>query len=161
MNARTLFFAWGDGSFSCRFFLHGWRYVNAAAQERLAALEPDESLYVTLELTNPRDGVAVQIQTEDSHMIGWAPRYRVRDLATAMAEAPSRYTARVVGMKPAGSGIGVSRPLDPARPTVNTVVVNRFVDRDAAIDATARRGVSRGPRDTEQSHKMYTVHYNM
>ena len=112
MNARTLFFAWGDGSFSCRFFLHGWRYVNAAAQERLAALEPDETLYVTLELTNPRDGVAVRIQTEDSHMIGWAPRYRVRDLATAMAEAPSRYTARVVRMKPAGSGIGVSTGLD-------------------------------------------------
>lgn len=87
-----------DGSFSCRFFLHGWRHVNAAAQERLAALEPGEPLYVTLELTNPRDGVAVQIQTEDYHMIGWAPRYLVRDLATAMAEAPSRYSARVVRM---------------------------------------------------------------
>lgn len=87
-----------DGSFSCRFFLHGWRHVNAAAQERLAALEPDDPLYVTLELTNPRDGVAVQIQTEDYHMIGWAPRYLVRDLATAMAEAPSQYSARVVRM---------------------------------------------------------------
>ena len=31
-------------------------------------------------------------------MIGWAPRYLVRDLATAIAEAPSRYSARVVRM---------------------------------------------------------------
>ncbi len=29
-------------------------------------------------------------------MIGWAPRYLVRDLAAAMAEAPSQYSVRVV-----------------------------------------------------------------
>lgn len=85
-----------DGSFSSRFFIHGWSHVNRSAQERLGALASGEELYVTLELTNPRDKVAVQIQTTDYHMIGWAPRYLVRDLAAAMAEAPSRYSARVV-----------------------------------------------------------------
>lgn len=85
-----------DGSFSCRFFLHGWRHVNHAAQERLEALDAAERLYVTLELTNPRDRVAVQIQTTDYHVIGWAPRYLVGDLAAAMAEGPSDYSARVV-----------------------------------------------------------------
>lgn len=85
-----------DGSFSCRFFLHGWRHVNHGAQERLEALGAGEKLYVTIELTNPRDRVAVQIQTTDYHVIGWAPRYLVGDLAAAMAEAPSEYFAEVV-----------------------------------------------------------------
>ena len=85
-----------DGSFSCRFFLHGWRHVNADAQNRLATLEAGEELHVALELTNPLDKLAVQIQTEDYHMIGWAPRYLVHDLVTAMAEAPFQCSANVV-----------------------------------------------------------------
>ena len=85
-----------DGSFSCRFFLHGWRYVSAPAQERLAALVAGEKLHITLELTNPRDQLAVQIQTTDYHMIGWAPRYLIRDLAAAMVEAPFQCSAHVV-----------------------------------------------------------------
>ena len=42
-----------DGSFSCRFFLHGWRYVSPGAAVRLERLKSGEELYVTLELTNP------------------------------------------------------------------------------------------------------------
>ena len=88
-----------DGSFTCRFFLHGWRHVNASAQKRIGGLNPDEKLYVTLELTNPVTRVAVQIQTTDYHMVGWAPRYLVEDLVEAMAESP-RYSARVVRVNP-------------------------------------------------------------
>ena len=47
-----------DGSFVCRFFLHGWRYMNPSAQERISLLKPKEKLYVTLELTNPATGLA-------------------------------------------------------------------------------------------------------
>ena len=90
-----------DGSFSCRFFLHGWRHVNSAAQERLARLTPGEGLYVTLELTNPVTRFAVQIQTEDYFMIGWAPRYLAADLAMALvAGVPDHYSARVVRINP-------------------------------------------------------------
>ncbi len=89
-----------DGSFSCRFFLHGWRHVNPAAQERLAHLTPGEGLYVTLELTNPVTRFAVQIQTEDYFMIGWAPRYLAPDLAMAVAGVPDQYSARVVRINP-------------------------------------------------------------
>ena len=89
-----------DGSFRCRFFLHGWRHVNSAGQARLANLAPDEKLYVTLELTNPATGLAVQIQTLDYHMIGWAPRYLVKDLTMAMAETPGEYAAHVVRVNP-------------------------------------------------------------
>ena len=89
-----------DGSFSCRFFLHGWRHVNSDAQERLKHLTPGEGLYVTLELTNPVTRFAVQIQTGDYYMIGWAPRYLASDLAMAVAGEPDDYSARVVRINP-------------------------------------------------------------
>lgn len=89
----------GDGSFTCRFFLHGWRHVSQAGQNRLHRLRPGEDLYVTLELTNPVGPVAVQLQTTDYHVIGWSPRYLVEDLVRAMAEAPE-YKARVVRVNP-------------------------------------------------------------
>ena len=88
-----------DGSFTCRFFLHGWRHVNQSTQERIGRLTEEEELYVTLELTNPATGLAVQIQTTDYHMIGWTPRYLVTDLVAAMAESP-RYSAHVVRVNP-------------------------------------------------------------
>ena len=84
-----------DGSFTCRFFLHGSRHVNQKAQERITKLQPGENLYVTLELTNPATGLAVQIQTEDYHMIGWSPRYLVADLTAAVANS-CEHSAEVV-----------------------------------------------------------------
>jgi len=84
-----------DGSFNCRFFLHGWRYTNEEAKARLSELVEDEELYVTLELNNPATRLAVQIQTVDYHMIGWAPRYLVHDLTKAMADSRGKYEAKV------------------------------------------------------------------
>ena len=89
----------GDGSFTCRFFLHGWRHVSPGAQHRLHHLGSGEELYVTLELTNPAGRVAVQLQTTDYHVIGWSPRYLVGDLVRAVVEAPE-YKARVVRVNP-------------------------------------------------------------
>ena len=89
-----------DGGFTCRFFLHGLRHVNPAARARVDSLQEGETLYVTLELTNPATGVAVQIQTEDYHMIGWSPRYLVEDLVKAMADSPHCYHARVARVNP-------------------------------------------------------------
>ena len=89
-----------DGSFRCRFFLHGWRYVNPGAQKRLVSLSSGEDLYVTMELTNPRTRFAVQIQTTDYYMIGWAPRYLVPDLAMAVTRKPRDYAAHVVRVNP-------------------------------------------------------------
>lgn len=89
-----------DGAFRCRFFLHGCRHVNAAAQQRLETLQAGEELYVTLELTNPATQMAVQLQTLDYSMIGWAPRYLVNDLVAAIAKAPGDYQAHVVKVNP-------------------------------------------------------------
>ena len=88
------------GSFSCRFFLHGWRHINEAANDRIDRLEHGEELYVTLELTNPATGLAVQMQTTDYYMIGWAPRYLVADLVAAMAEGLGKFGAKVVRINP-------------------------------------------------------------
>lgn len=89
-----------DGAFRCRFFLHGCRHVNVAAQQRLESLQAGEALYVTLELTNPATQMAVQLQTTDYSMIGWAPRYLVSDLVAAIAKAPGDYQAQVVKVNP-------------------------------------------------------------
>lgn len=90
-----------DGAFRSRFFLHGWRHVNPEAQRRIDCLKPDEKLYVTLELTNPETRLAVQIQTVDYCMIGWAPRYLVGDLVRAISLSPGEYSAKVVRINPA------------------------------------------------------------
>ena len=86
----------GKGRFTCRFLLHGQRHVTPAARKRILDLEEGEELYATLEFTNPATRLAVQMQTTDYHMIGWAPRYLVHDLARAMAKELREYRVRVV-----------------------------------------------------------------
>ncbi len=85
-----------DGRFTCRFFLHGGKHVSQSAQERLDSLVSDDELYLALELTNPLGEKAVQIQTTDYHMIGWAPRYLAHDLSVALAGPQGSCSARVV-----------------------------------------------------------------
>ena len=86
------------GNFACRFFLHGGKYVNEAAQRCLDNLKEGEQLYVAVELTNPLGELALQVQTVDYHMIGWAPRYLAPDLVTV--KAPGALDARVVQINP-------------------------------------------------------------
>ena len=83
-----------DGTFVCRFFLHGGRHVSLSAQERIKNLHQGEKLYVAVELTNPLDELAFQIQTTDYQMIGWAPRYLAPDLVEV--EAPGSISLKVV-----------------------------------------------------------------
>ncbi len=90
-----------DGSFSCRFFLHGWRHVNVPSQERLNVLRPGESLQVSMELNNPATGVAVQLETaNDYFMVGWAPRYLIHDVLQAISGGPTKIEAHVVRLNP-------------------------------------------------------------
>ena len=98
------------GRFSCRFFLHGWRYVEQSAQDRINSLEPGERLSLTLELTNPATGSAVQIWTDDGFMIGSAPRYLVADFVASKSES-SEYSTRVVRVNP------------PSAPSMQSVLI--------------------------------------
>ena len=73
------------GRFSCRFFLHGSRYMPECAQEKMAeCVKQGDSLQVALELTNPKTKIGLQIQTMDYCMVGWAPRYLAYDLSIAL-----------------------------------------------------------------------------
>jgi len=89
-----------NGCFLTRFFLHGWRHANEPAQKRLESLVAGESLYVTVELTNPKTTTAVQIQSQDYHVLGWAPRYLVHDLVFSIANSPGKVKAKVIRFNP-------------------------------------------------------------
>lgn len=73
-----------DGTVTYRFFLHGLRYVSAAARQRAELLREGEELRVAIELNNPATQTAVQLQSADGHMLGWAPRYLVADLCRSL-----------------------------------------------------------------------------
>lgn len=75
-----------DGSFHCRFFLHGLRYMSELAQQRAMDLREGEELGVSLELTNPETGIAIQLTSRDYAFVGWAPRYLVKDLLKTSAD---------------------------------------------------------------------------
>ncbi len=90
-----------DSTFHCRFFLHGWRHVNAPAQERITYLTRGESLRVAIEMNNPATGLAIQIETLDYHMIGWTPRYLVLDLVRAIGQSFQDVSATVIRVNPA------------------------------------------------------------
>lgn len=75
-----------DGTIQCCFFLHGLRHVPLAARERAGCLQVGERLQVSVEVNNPATTYAVQLQTMDYHMIGWAPRYLVSDLRSALLD---------------------------------------------------------------------------
>ena len=90
-----------DGSFLCRFFVHGFRHTNADSEQRIERLQRDERLHVSVELTNPTGHSAVQVLTRDYYVVGWAPRYFVHDLMAAMVESKGDYEARVVRVNPA------------------------------------------------------------
>lgn len=76
-----------DRSFSCRFFLHGLRHVSEPAREKANNLAPGSDLRIAVELNNPT-GLAIQLQTDDCYMIGWSPRYLVRDLIEVINAHP-------------------------------------------------------------------------
>lgn len=90
-----------DGTFVCRFFLHGTRHVHRIAGERIEVLRENEALRVAVELNNPATGLALQVASTDYAMLGWAPRYLVADLAKAIAESPTTIQARAVRVNPA------------------------------------------------------------
>ena len=86
-----------DGKFTCRFFLHGSRFTNQHALDRIKSLKPEEELHVALQTDNSATGRAVQFQTEDYYVIGWSPRYLVEDIFKAMQESHMDCRAHVVG----------------------------------------------------------------
>jgi len=84
-----------DGSFKCRFFLHGLNHVNKLGAERATRLKEGEHLQISVEINNPKTKNAIQLSTQDYLPLGWTPRYLVSDLLLAMSDSPE-LKARVV-----------------------------------------------------------------
>lgn len=81
-----------------QIFFHGSRYLDEINQRRLDALKPEEPLHIALQLTNPAESLAVQLQILDYIMIGWAPRYLVPDLAQTITETRVAYSTHVLDL---------------------------------------------------------------
>lgn len=89
-----------DRNFKCRFFLHGWRHVCDCARDKIMALAHGQPLRVSIEINNPVTGLAIQLSTEDYHMVGWAPRYLIVDLVRLVNEGYRMIQARIVKVNP-------------------------------------------------------------
>lgn len=90
-----------DGSLRSRFFVHGWRYLGEESRRRLGRLEPGEALHVAIEVTNPVTVPAIQVQSEDYVVLGWAPRYLIGDIVAMTRGDGLDVLAKVVRVNPA------------------------------------------------------------
>ena len=89
-----------DGSFSCRFFLRGWRHFEPLSQVFIDKLKPDERLHLEPDPQNHADRPALRVCTIDDTQIGWTPRYLARGLTGVVTEDRNECRARVVRVNP-------------------------------------------------------------
>jgi hypothetical protein len=86
-----------QGSFVCRFFLHGLRHMSEEARARAMTLKEGDQLGVSIELTNPATRVGIQLTTlPDYYFVGWTPHYLIVDLLKATTSAVEAISAKVV-----------------------------------------------------------------
>lgn len=74
-----------EGCYLTKFFLHGLRWMPAAAAERVSKLNRGDRLALMLDLQNPHDPHAVAVRPmadSDRLMLGYVPRYLARDVGT-------------------------------------------------------------------------------
>jgi len=65
-----------DGNATPTFFwMHGFRYLDAAQQQRILSLQAGEELSASSNGNNPVDPGAIQLLTTDQVMVGYLPRY--------------------------------------------------------------------------------------
>jgi hypothetical protein len=69
------------GCYVNKFFVHGLRWLPAAAQDRINYLEPGEKLYMMADFFNESDRQAVALRTQkgERFLIGYVPQYLARD----------------------------------------------------------------------------------
>lgn len=89
-----------SGRFSCRFFLHGWNHVHPSGRSALEELSVGDELQVAAEANSPTGAPAIQLQTRDYRILGWAPRYLARDLRAAFDGRDGCLRARVAKLNP-------------------------------------------------------------
>ena len=84
-----------NGLFAIKFFLHGWRHIHPDMAATILQLKAGDRLGVVIEVTNKVAGYAVQIQTHDRQVIGYAPHYLVHDLVHVISRCSIPVSASV------------------------------------------------------------------
>jgi hypothetical protein len=72
-----------EGCYVAKFFLHGVRWMDSSAWERIAKLERGEQLALMLDVMNPYDPHAVAVRTcsvQGRMLLGYVPRYLAYDI---------------------------------------------------------------------------------
>ena len=83
------------GAFAIKFFLHGWRHIHPDGAAQILKLREGEDLGVAIEVTNAATSFAVQMQTLNRVVIGYAPRYLVQDLVQVISRCSLPVSAKV------------------------------------------------------------------
>lgn len=87
-----------NGDYNFILPLRGLRHRPEAAQERALRLEPEEKLYLCLDLQNEIDRYAVLIRTSDQHVLGFVPRYLAEDIHRSLLQEPDAVQMTVAGV---------------------------------------------------------------
>lgn len=89
-----------NGEYRVHFFAHGLRHLSATAMDRVEQLNDGEQLFLLRDLRNPVDPNALALKTvavdDDSHTVGYCPRYFAQDFARISAEPGTFVSVRVV-----------------------------------------------------------------
>ena len=86
-----------DSCFLSKFFVHGIRWMDNSALDRIERLKSDEKLYLMLDVGNEYDKNAVALRTDtDRAMVGYVPRYLARDVQRLTQDCEPEYLSIAV-----------------------------------------------------------------
>jgi hypothetical protein len=88
------------GLFAIKFFLHGLAYLPRVAIDRILKLQPGEDLSIAVDVNNRATGFAIQLQTQDRLIIGYAPRYLLNDLLQVILRCSLVSSAQISRVNP-------------------------------------------------------------
>lgn len=94
-----------NGLYHIHFFIHGLRHRPSSAIERVSSLNSHELLYLMHDFQNSHDSQALALRTEDSHMIGYCPRYLADDIHKILSQDPTPLHVHVERINPAPAPI--------------------------------------------------------
>jgi hypothetical protein len=109
------------GTFEIKFFLHELGYLPRVALDRILKLQPGEDLSIAIqverrkrsrccggpiEATNQATEYAIQLQTRDRLIIGYAPRYLLNDLFEVISRCSLVSSAQVSRVNPPPAPLG-------------------------------------------------------
>jgi hypothetical protein len=73
--------------------------------ERVKDLQPEERLYLTLDIQNTHDSTALLLRTEEKHNLGYCPRYLAADIYEILIQNSQLIEVKVEKINPAPTPI--------------------------------------------------------